>query len=166
MTEGYLRYPTIHDDTVVFVSEDDLWTVPAQGGRAWRLTAGVAEATHPRLSPDGSQVAFVGREEGPSEVYVLPYEGGTARRLTYDGVGVVVRGWREDTIAYTSAYGRPFHGEDWLYEVSSQGGVPHRLPIGPATAISEGPNGAVVLGRHTSDPARWKRYRGGTAGSL
>ncbi|MBM7784287.1 S41 family peptidase [Tenggerimyces flavus] len=166
MTEGYLRYPTIHGDTVVFVSEDDLWTVDAHGGRAWRLTAGVAEATHPRLSTDGTSVAFVGREEGPSEVYVLPCDGGTASRLTYEGTGVTVRGWRDDKIVYTTAGGRPFRNEDWLYEVSSQGGVPHRLPLGPATAISEGPNGAVVLGRHTSDPARWKRYRGGTAGSL
>ena len=24
---GYYRFPTIHDDTVIFVSEDDLWTV-------------------------------------------------------------------------------------------------------------------------------------------
>src|SRR5688572_27804134 len=34
---GYFRYPTIHEDTIVFVSEDDLWMVPAEGGRAWRL---------------------------------------------------------------------------------------------------------------------------------
>src|SRR6185437_14248758 len=57
-------------------------------------------------------------------------------------------------------------GELWLWEVALTGGLPRRLSLGPASAISRGPNGGVVLGRHTADPARWKRYRGGTAGDL
>ncbi len=35
-TQGYYRYPTIRGEQVVFVSEDDLWTVPASGGVARR----------------------------------------------------------------------------------------------------------------------------------
>jgi tricorn protease len=167
-TLGYLRFPTIHGDTLVFVCEDDLWSVPAAGGRAWRLTAGAGEATHPRLSPDGARLAFVGREEGPAEVYVMPAAGGSAQRLTYQSAAVTVAGWTPDgaEILFASNAERPFAADRWLDAVSPDGGLPRRLPVGPATAIAFGPAGSVVLGRNTAEPARWKRYRGGTAGEL
>ena len=62
---AYLRYPAIHGDRVVFACEDDLWLVAASGGRAWRLTDRVwARPATRASSPDGRQLAFVGREEG------------------------------------------------------------------------------------------------------
>ena len=63
-TQGYYRFPTIHNNTVVFVSEDDLWTVSAEGGIARRLTSGLGSASHPALSLDGKWLAFSGRDEG------------------------------------------------------------------------------------------------------
>jgi tricorn protease len=165
---GYARFPTLHADTIVFVCEDDLWMAPADGGRAWRLTAGVGEASHPRFSPDGARIAFVGREEGAPEVYVMPADGGPARRLTYQAARCAIAGWTADgaEILYASEAERPFRGEQWIYAIGPAGGLPRRLPLGPASSISHGQNGGMVLGRNTADPARWKRYRGGTAGDL
>src|SRR5579883_1270394 len=94
--QGYVRFPTIHDDQVVFTAEDDLWLVNTAGGRAERLTAGVAEITNAQFSPDGQSLAFTGKDEGPAEVYVMPLDGGPARRLTYDGAEAIIAGWRPD----------------------------------------------------------------------
>ncbi|MFI7054150.1 PDZ domain-containing protein [Streptosporangium canum] len=161
---AYLRFPTIFGDRVVFAAEDDLWMVPATGGRALRLTAGVAEAGYPRFSPCGDQLAFAGREEGPEEVYVMPSDGGAARRITYHGARSTVTGWDPDgAVLYASDESQPFEGQKWLHRVHPDG-IPERLPYGPANSISYGPQ--IVLGRNTADPARWKRYRGGTVGDL
>jgi tricorn protease len=165
---GYLRTPTIHGDDVIFVCEDDLWLVSAGGGRAYRLTAGVAEASGPRVSPDGRLLAFVGREEGPPDVYVMPAAGGATRRLTYQGGLMVVAGFdpADGAILYATDADRPFFRDRWLRRISPDGGLPEVLPFGPAGAIDHGPDGGLVLGRFVDDPARWKRYRGGRVGDL
>lgn len=165
---GYYRFPTISGNQVVFVCEDDLWSVPVEGGIAVRLTANLGEVSRPLLSPDGTQLAFSGREEGNIEVYCIPAEGGVAKRLTYLGANTAVAGWSRDgkSIVFASSAGQPFRRIFNLYEISPEGGLPQRLPWGMANSISYGSNGGVVLGRNTGDLARWKRYRGGTAGVL
>ncbi|MCB0045436.1 MAG: PDZ domain-containing protein [Caldilineaceae bacterium] len=167
---GYYRYPAIHDDVIVFVSEDDLWTVAAQGGVARRLTANRGLTTYPRLSPDGAQLAFVGREEGAPDIYIMPAEGGPQRRLTYAGAAMQLIGWdpQGTHILFASAYGQMDSREMGLFRIAAaaDNGQIEPLPVGPARAIAYGPQGAAVLGRNTDDPARRKRYRGGTAGHL
>lgn len=167
---GYYRFPTIHGDTIVFVSEDDLWSAPAAGGPAHRLTSNLGEVSYPSFSPDGAQLAFVGREEGQSEVYVMPAAGGPARRLTYLASRCRVLGWDAagTHILFNSTYGQLLGREIALFRVAAESanGAAEPLPYGPARSVSFGGQGQVVLGRNTGDPARWKRYRGGTTGHL
>jgi tricorn protease len=162
---GYYRYPTIQKDKIVFVAEDDLWSVSAKGGVAHRLTANRAEISHPVFSPDGKFLAFTGREEGNTEVYVMDSSGGNEKRLTFLGADTMVVGWNNKKIIFVSTYGQPFRKLLWLYSVDVEGNEPEKLPYGPARNISFGKKG-VVIGRNTADPARWKRYRGGTAGEI
>ncbi|MEO7002889.1 MAG: PDZ domain-containing protein, partial [Ktedonobacterales bacterium] len=166
--QGYIRFPTISGERIVFTAEDDLWLVTTDGGRAERLTSALSEASHARFSPDGQTLAFTGRDEGPAEVYTMPADGGAAQRLTWQGANAVVAGWRPDgsAIIYASAANQPMNRWQALQEVSPTGGIPTTLPYGPAHSLAFGPHGALVVGRNTADPSHWKRYRGGTAGYL
>ncbi len=168
--QAYLRFPTIHQDRIAFVSEDDLWLVSSKGGRAERLTAGVGEVGYPRFSPDGQLLAFVGHEEGPGEVYVMPALGGPAQRLTFQSASCRVASWTPDgeEIVFASNAGQFAERFQVVYAINPKGGQPRQLPYGMANAVSYGPQGGVVLGRNINirDFSHQKRYRGGRVGHL
>src|SRR5438093_12834378 len=125
-TQGYVRYPTIHEDRIIFVAEDDLWLVSSEGGRAERLTAGVGEVSYPHFSPDGELLAFVGREEGPSEVYVMPSLGGRAQRLTFHASSCRVAEWdiSGEAILHAINAAHALSGHNAIYALSPAGAEP------------------------------------------
>jgi len=168
MALGYLRFPTVHDDRVVFVSEDDLWSVPLAGGVASRLTSGPGRATAPRWSPDGASIAYTSADEGDQDVWLLDADGGQPRRLTHLGGITSLLAWEPDGSAvWVSSNARePFARLRGLHRVPVDGSGPVPVPRGNVTAIARRADGATVLGLHGGEPARWKRYRGGLAGRL
>jgi tricorn protease len=169
--QGYLRFPHVVGDQLVFTAEDDVWLGSTEGGRALRLTADAAPVSRPRLSPDGSLIAWVSRRRGEPEVFVMPTAGGTPRQVTFFGhAGTTVLGFAPDgRLLIASAGSAPFRSHSWSYAIDLGEGAdptPQRQPYGPVNgvAISSGP---VVVGTgYLRDPAHWKRYRGGTAGRL
>ncbi len=163
--EGYYRYPTIQGDMIAFVAEDDLWTVPASGGNATRLTTSLSTVAYPRFSPDGDWLAFTGAEEGPMEVFVISSKGGRLKRLTFLGSRATTLSWREDRILFSSNYGQPNRQPGWLFSIEIDGSGLERLPLGPADRY-DASGDTVVLGRKMRRFAGWKRYRGGTAGEI
>lgn len=167
MPRSYLRFPHLHGDTLVFTAEDDVWTAPLAGGRAYRLTADEVPVSRPRLSPDGRRVAWTSAREGASEVFVTDVDGGGVRRLTFLG-GARTVGWQGDEVVVVSASGEASARRTWAYAVPSAGGAPRRLDYGPVSDVATSADGpAVLLGTTMSrEMAWWKRYRGGTAGKL
>src|SRR5450755_871584 len=166
---GYHRTPHLSRELLAFVTEDDIWTASTAGGIARRLTTSAGECSLPRLSPDGSTIAFVGRDEGHPEVFVMPASGGPPRRITFLGAeALYVCGWSADgsEIFFTSDAASPFIKETNAFAVAAAGGPVRALNLGHAMSFAVAPDGAMVLGRNAIDPARWKRYRGGTAGQL
>src|SRR5262245_4616668 len=165
--QGYFRFPAIHSNNVFFVAEDDVWTVSDTGGIPRRLTSGLGEMGKLAVSPDGQWLAVTAREEKHAEVYVTPTAGGPLRRLTYLGVDSNVRGFSPNgEIIFNSNSGQPFLRMTWMFRIPTTGGHPQKYPFGRAHDLSFGPGDRSVIGRNTTDLARWKRYRGGTAGRL
>jgi tricorn protease len=190
---GYLRYPHIADDLVVFVAADDVWLAPVAGGRAWRFTTDEAQAATPRLTPDGTHVAWVSAKDGSPEIYVASLTDGTSTRLTYWGTSWArVSGWTPaGEVLAVSRANQPFAhytpARALTTALSGSPGAERVLPFGPASDLSLGTGGDATRGDSAAadshgagtiglltgkfgglddDPATWKRYRGGTAGRL
>ncbi|HEX8725927.1 MAG TPA: S41 family peptidase [Gemmatimonadaceae bacterium] len=163
---GYYRYPAISGNTVVFTAEGDLWKVAAAGGTAERLTTALGEETNAAISPDGKQVAFSAAYEGPTEVYVMPIDGGPPKRLTYEGSVATVVGWTLDgkVLYATQAFATlPDAEVGWVNPADDSHGL---LPLAQAAAGGYDANGTFFFTRFPPQPSFTKRYKGGTAESI
>jgi len=57
--------------TIVFDMLGDLYTMPAVGGKATRITDGMAYDTHPRFSPDGKMIVFTSDRDGSDNAWMM-----------------------------------------------------------------------------------------------
>src|ERR1700704_3228721 len=96
-----LRFPDIHGDRVAFTYGGDIWTAPATGGSAIRLTSHPGVEVFAKFSPDGKWIAFTGQYDGDEQVYVVPAGGGVPRQLTfYPAKGPLTPRWGWDNQVY------------------------------------------------------------------
>ena len=174
-----LRFPDIHGDRVVFTHAGDLWTAPAGGGDAVRLTTHPGLEIFAKFSPDGNWIAFTGQYDGDEQVYVMPSSGGVPRRLTHYpargplpprwGYDNQVYGWTADGAAVLFRSMRYGYGltDTRLFTVPVGGGLPRPLPMPVSGAGALSPDGTrVVYSPLTRDFRTWKRYQGGWAQDL
>ncbi|MFQ6070127.1 MAG: S41 family peptidase [Candidatus Aminicenantales bacterium] len=160
-----MRFPDIHGKTVVFVHGEDIWSVPAEGGVATRLTIHDGEERFPKFSPDGKLIAFTGEYDGNGDVYVMNSYGGKITRVTYHPGYDEVVGWHplKNKILFRSnrhSYSR----FNRLYLISPDGTGLEELILHEAAQGSFSPDGKKIAYNKTSREFRtWKRYKGGRA---
>ncbi|HJZ68339.1 MAG TPA: peptidase S41, partial [Blastocatellia bacterium] len=174
-----LRFPDIHGDRVVFTYGGDLWTAPASGGTATRLTAHPGVELFAKFSPDGKWIAFTGQYDGDEQVYVIPATGGEPKQLTfYPARGPLTPRWGYDNQVYgwtndgKSIVFRSLR-DSWalpiarLYTVPATGGPAEPLPMPEAGSGTFSPDGAkMVYSPQSRDFRSEKRYSGGQANKL
>lgn len=175
-----LRFPAIHGETVAFTYGGDIWTAPATGGVARRITAHPGKELFPRFSPDGKWIAFTGQYDGDEQVYVVPAKGGIPKQLTFYpapgplpprwGYDNQVYGWTPDGSAVLFRSVRDADGVQVLtalYTAGINGAMPEKLPMPTSGAGAFSPDGTkMVYSPLFRDFRSWKRYEGGWAQRL
>ena len=170
---GYLRYPHVRGSLLTFAAEDDVWLAPLHEdgsvGRAWRVTSDRMRVSNPRLSPDGSTLAWTSWLSPTPEVWTAPVVGGPALRLSWSGSqDTRVLGWMPNgDVLALSSFHQPFSRYTWAYSLPLGGSIGKRLPWGPISDAAITARYTLLLtGAAPHEPAGWKRYRGGATGRL
>ncbi len=126
-----IRYPAINPEgsKIAFSYQGDIWTVPAEGGNAIRLTVHDAYEAFPKWSPDGKQIAFSGARYGNNDIFIIPSEGGNPKRLTYYSSNDLISTWNKDGNIYFNAMREynQIERDPEIYAVSSEGGTEWRI---------------------------------------
>lgn len=162
LDEGTWLSVSQQGETVVFDLLGDIWSMPARGGQATRLTSGPAWDKAPRLSPDGSSIAFVSDADGNDNAWVMGVDGASPRQITHEeeariseatwdpsGPWLLVRRRTVDTRSI---------GVTELWQVHLDGGAGFRL-----TSLDEHPHAgeAVTDGRYIYFSTRHGRFEYG-----
>lgn len=165
--KGYYRTPALHENTVVFTAEGDLWKFDVSSGLSSRLTTHHGVESEPLLSPDGKWIVFTGEYEGIGELYSVSSEGGVPRRLTYDNWrGIKAVGWTPDgKVLYTTRSESPLD-DNQLAKLDLQKLTRELVPLAQAADGAYDESGTLYFTRFSFQGSNTKRYKGGTAQNI
>ncbi|WP_138431488.1 S41 family peptidase [Fodinibius saliphilus] len=162
--EPFARFPTISPDgsTIAFSYQGDIWTVPVEGGRAWRLTLHEAYEARPQWNYDGTQIAFTSDRHGNDDIFVMDDNGNALKRLTYHSTADELTGWTPgNSLIFTS--NRVFNQVEWeaeIHTVSAEGGTPERFFDAFGMMATMSPDGRYLVFIRGYNKEYRKRYRG------
>lgn len=161
--EGYYQYPDIHQNTIVFTAEGDIWKVAVEGGLAQRLTTHAEEERYPIISPDGKTLAYSATYEGPTEIYTLHIDGGMTTRWTYESDASIAMSWTPDgRIVYqTNAFSKLPNQQLVTIDLNSK--EKKLVPLHQASEGIQNEKGTWFFVRPADHGDAAKRYVGGTA---
>jgi tricorn protease len=163
---GWYRSPALHDNTIAFTAEGDLWLVGIEGGQARRLTTNPGNEFSAVFSPDGSSLAFSADYEGSAEIYTMPATGGLPVRRTYEGGGAKPVGWTSDgKIIYSTQYFSALP-DPQLATIDSHNKI-ERIPLSQAAQGCYDARGKTLFFTRLEKQSSFtKRYQGGSAENL
>ena len=126
---------TVHEGTSMSVAvspdgrtlaidlQGSIWTLPAAGGTAKRITDVFNDARQPAWSPDGKWIAFFAYRDGGYDIWAVAPDGSNQHKLTWGPFDDREPAWSHDgtRVAFSSDRGNPL-GSDyniWTLDVRS-----------------------------------------------
>jgi Tol biopolymer transport system component/predicted amidohydrolase len=110
--------------TIIFELLGDLYTLPYRGGKATRITSGMAFDSQPSYSPDGEWIAFLSDRDGAENIWIAKADGGEPKQLSKDGnKSFASPAWTPDgdyVVVSRSGWGT---FELWMYHMKGGSGV-------------------------------------------
>jgi tricorn protease len=160
-----LRTPSISATHVAFAYANNIWIVDRKGGDARRLTSFQGQSSNPKISPDGTTVAFSADYAGNVDVYTVPVGGGEPVRLTWHPGADTVQGWTPDgaKIMFASARATAApNATPRFWTVPTKGGIEEPMPLPRGYQGKISPDGRRIAYRmNTSWDEERRNYRGG-----
>lgn len=144
-----VRFPSLSPDgsKISFSYQGDIWTMPASGGVARRLTIHESYESKPQWSPDGKQILFQGNRFGNNDLFVVDANGSVPKRLTHHSTNDSDARWGDDgqIIFNTRRAFQQVEREQEIHSVNKNGGTPHRIMDAVGLMPSPSPDGNYIM---------------------
>ncbi|NER15524.1 amidohydrolase family protein [Leptobacterium flavescens] len=70
--------------TVIFDMMGDIYSIPITGGKAKKITEGIAYDVHPKYSPDGKSIVFISDKSGSDNIWTMELDSKEKKQITKD----------------------------------------------------------------------------------
>lgn len=176
ITPLWLRDAQISPDgkQIAFTYMGDVWTVPAQGGAAKRITSLPSYESNPIWSPDSKKIAFASDRHGNADIFLVDAQGGTPMRLTYNSAAETPESFTPDGkyVIFSAAIQDPAKSVMFpmgrfteVYSVPVGGGEMKQVLGTPAAMINyvPGGNGKMLYEDKRSMENEWRKHHTSSA---
>ena len=137
---------TVHEGTSMSVAvspdgralavdlQGSIWTLPAAGGTATRITDIFNDARQPAFSPDGKWIAFFAYRDGGYDLWAIAPDGTNQHKLTWGAFDDREPIWSHDgtRVAFSSDRGNPLGGDYNIWTLDMRSGELRQLTKNPA----------------------------------
>ncbi|HEV8210757.1 MAG TPA: hypothetical protein VGP77_11565, partial [Vicinamibacterales bacterium] len=137
---------TVHEGTSMSVAaspdgrtlavdlQGSIWTLPATGGAATRITDIFNDARQPAFSPDGKWIAFFAYRDGGYDLWAIAPDGTQQHKLTWGAFDDREPAWSHDgtRVAFSSDRGNPLGSDYNIWTLDVRSGELKQLTKDPA----------------------------------
>jgi dipeptidyl aminopeptidase/acylaminoacyl peptidase len=115
--------------TLAIDMQGSIWTLPASGGAAKRITDLFNDARQPTWSPDGKWITFFGYRDGGYDIWAIAPDGSNQHRLTWGPFDDREPIWSHDgtRVAFSSDRGDPLGSDYNIWTLDTRNGELRQL---------------------------------------